>query len=497
MDQQGFYPQGFAPQNPQPPVQRHDVPASPGRKSTDKGLSGLGLIMQLVGGMMTAVAACYGMLIVIMMLQTGMRGGGGTIVLWLFAIIGTSLARSVLHAAAGKRLLYDGPGTPLSALNRYITVSFVQTGVVAAAILINDGPAKMMLGVALLLAAWPIALLVIAKPKIEEFGGEVPMADDKGFDGAAILLLLFGSIGVGISAIFLLGWMEWPGEIKGTLLGMGMLVAFVMLMIRSILHLRAGVRGTSATHMAETADAAAKYGNFGVLASLVTGGVFFLGFITQVPGRAPGGVIVMMLMMVAMISWVLLVWPLTVRRFFGERQFATMMEQNASTLQQSPDRGLPTLGWLLLAFGVFALSTGLFGVLFGELDNERSMRRMGRGDPFEGLMGGLMGNTGGKSPWFGIGVAALQIWAGVELIGMTARYKIAAMAYGVVAGAIALYIYLPLLGDLMSGGMAMISNPMFSMMFASVAMALVVPIATIVFVQRKIRDPKAIAQTFE
>lgn len=468
--------------------------SSPGRKSTDSGLSGLGLIMQLVGGIMTAVVASYGMMVLIMMLQAGARGAGGMMLIWILAVLAISLARSIMHANAGKRLVYDGPGTPLSALNRYVVTSFIQTGVVCAGLLVNDVPPKIMFGLLILLAAWPIALLVVAKPKIEAFGGEVPMADDKGFDGAAILLLIFGAIGVGISAILLLGWLEWPGPVKTTLLGMGMLVTFVMLLIRSIFHLRAGIRGTSATHMAETADAAQKYGNFGVLAAMVAGGVFFLGFITAMPSGGGGGVMVAMMMMVGMIVWVLLIWPLTVRKFFAERQFATIMDQNAPTLQHAPDRGLPTLGWLLLALGVFGLASGLFGVLSG-IDNEGSMR-MGRSDPMEGIFG-IMGNTGGKSPWFNIVVAALQVWAGFELIRMSAQYKVAALVYGVAASGVALYIYLPLLGDLMGGGMAMISNPMVAMLFASVAMALVVPVATLIFVQRKTRDAQKIAQTFE
>jgi hypothetical protein len=112
-------------------------------------------------------------------------------------------------------------------------------------------------------------------------------------------------------------------------------------------------------------------------------------------------------------------------------------------------------------------------------------------------MMGLIGNVGGKSPWFGIATAALQVWAGVELIRLTPRYKIAGMVFGGVAAAVALYVYLPMLDALMGGGLAMLSNPLAAMGFASVAMALVVPVATIVFVQRKVRDPKALAQTFE
>jgi len=469
----------------------------PGRKASDSGLSGLGLIMQLVGGVMTAVVASYGMIMLIALLQAGGRGAPGSIILFLLAVLATSIARSVMHAAAGRRLCYEGPGTPLSALKRYVTMSFVQTGVVCVGLMVNDAPGGIMMALALILAAWPIVLLIVAKPKIEEFGDAVPMADDKGFEGASILLLVFGSIGVGIGAIMLMGWLDWPGEMKGSLLGMGMLVAFVMLLIRSILHLRAGARGVKATLLAETAEAAGKYASFGVVAAMVAGGVFLIGMISQMgEARGAGGVMMLMLFMVVMITWVLLVWPLAVKRFFGDRQFATMVEERGPSAQLSADRGLCTLGWLLLAFGTYALASGFGSLLMGDMGDDGGFRR-GRGDnPFEQMMG-LMGNVGGKSPWFGIATAALQMWAGIELIRLTPRYKIAGMVFGGVAAAIALYIYLPMIGDMAQGGLAMISNPLAGMSFASIAMALVVPIMTFIFVQRKVRDSAQLAKTFE
>ncbi|MDQ3337524.1 MAG: hypothetical protein M4D80_20365 [Myxococcota bacterium] len=466
-------------------------------KSSDGGLSGLGLIMQLVGNIMTAVVACYGMISVIVMLEGGGRGAPAKMMLFIFAVLGTSLARSVIHATAGRSLLYElsSKGTPMSHVNRYVLVAAVQTVVVAFGMLIIDVPPGQIAAIVLVLAAWPIALALVAKPKIMEHGNVVPMADDKGFAGASILLLIFGCIGVGIGAVMLLAWLEMPSE-GAMLMKLGTLVAFGMLTIRSILHVRAGMRGSSAVLMAETAEAAGKYASFGVIASVVSGGVFFVAMFGMMGGRGgPGGGMVMMLMlfMVVMITWVLLVWPLTVKRFFGDRQFATMIDEKAPSQQSSSDRGLPTLGWLLLAFGAYAFAGGIGGLFSGGVAGGRGSNPMGE------MMGmGMLGNVGDKSVWFGIATAALQIWAGVELISLSPRFKTAGMVFGGVASAIALYIYLPLMGDLMSGGMAMISNPMMvGVMFVQVMMALVIPVATFIFVQRKIRDPKALAQTFE
>ena len=47
------------------------------------------------------------------------------------------------------------------------------------------------------------------------------------------------------------------------------------------------------------------------------------------------------------------------------------------------------------------------------------------------------------------------------------------------------------------GGAGMAMNPLAGIGFALIAVALVVPIATLVFVQRKITDHKAVAKAFE
>lgn len=466
-------------------------------QSSDGGLSGLGLIMQLVGNVMTAVVGCYGLITVFMLLEMGGRGGGSGNFVFMLVVIATSLARSIVHAAAGRSLLYElGAGTPMGSLDRYLAISVVHVAVVAGGMLISDAPGAMILAIALMLAAWPVALAMIARSKITEHGNVVPMADDKGFEGASILLLIFGCIGVGIGAVMLLGWLDYPGEMKASLMGVGMLVTFAVLLVRSVLHLRAGLRGSSARLMAETAEAAEKYASFGVIAAVVSGGVFLVSMYSLMGGRGGGGlVMLMMLFMVVMITWVLLVWPLTVRRFFSDRQFATMVDERAPAQQASTDRGLPTLGWLLLAFGSFAFASSVGGLLISNMADDGGGMRASRGNPF-GEMTSLMGNVGGKSPWFGVVTAVLQVWAGVELIRLSSRFKIIGMVFGGVASAIALYVYMPLMGDFMSGGLAMLSNPLVGMMFASVMMALVVPVATFIFVQRKVRDPQALARTF-
>jgi hypothetical protein len=261
--------------------------------------------------------------------------------------------------------------------------------------------------------------------------------------------------------------------------------------VRSVFHVRAGLKGSSATLMADTAAAAEKYANFGTIAAVVAGGALLVATFASTGGRGGGGMMLVVLFMVVMITWVLLVWPLAVKRFFGDRQFATLMEGQGA--QASSDRGLPALGWLLIALGAFALASVLATLLMGDMGDARSMRRSG--NPMGELMGAL--GSGGTNKWLNLLMAVVQLWAGVELMMMSPRYKIAGMVYGGVAGAIALYTYLPMIDGLTKGGAGVAMNPLAGIGFAMVATALVLPIATFVFVQRKVTDHKAVAKAFE
>ncbi|MDQ3366866.1 MAG: hypothetical protein M3680_15695 [Myxococcota bacterium] len=50
---------------------------------------------------------------------------------------------------------------------------------------------------------------------------------------------------------------------------------------------------------------------------------------------------------VAAVGWMLMAWPLIVRRFFGDRHFADLASDTAAVHRRAPDAGLTTLGWLL------------------------------------------------------------------------------------------------------------------------------------------------------
>jgi hypothetical protein len=193
------------------------------------------------------------------------------------------------------------------------------------------------------------------------------------------------------------------------------------------------------------------------------------------------------MLMISVAVYTLLAWPLIIRRFFSERQFADLMAGDKAPLhQRAPDLGLTALGWLLLANGVQQLANALPGVLLSGDGGDA-----GRwGDLFGGQ--GLPAIFGmvyaGHSPWWGVGLAGIGIWAGIELVRMTDNHRLAATVYGVVSAVVTVYLLAPMLKhmggmfDGMGGGGGMMSSVGA---FFVMSLSLAVPIGTLLLVHRK------------
>ena len=117
------------------------------------------------------------------------------------------------------------------------------------------------------------------------------------------------------------------------------------------------------------------------------------------------------------LCWMLMAWPLIVRRFFSDRQFADLLAgDDAPVHRRAPDAGLTWLGWLLIAH---ARSR----VVHHPADHHgtrRRWRRLGRGGAMglEGMIS-VFGPTGLRSVWWSVGLFGLQGWAGFELVRMS------------------------------------------------------------------------------
>lgn len=436
----------------------------------DQGLSSLGLLMQLAGNLFAAYAG----LLVFMMLFA-MRGSGET--LYVLVLLGVSIARSILHRNAGTQLLYgpaslttEGSNQRMAGIRRYVGFALLQTLLVGAML---GGkfhvPGTIVLGIVLGLAVWPVTLLVLMQlPRFSRFKDDLPLTEDKGFEGASILMTVLGLCGVVGTGTMLLFLLDMPGNALTKGPGVLIALALAMLVFRSILHVQAGFSGLRETSVDRSVELANRYANFGVISSFCGGGALLL-FVMQLQMSVVG------LALICGLCWMLMAWPLVIRRFFSDRQFADLLAGEGAPLhRRAPDAGLTGLGWLLVAHAAFSATFLIPQVVLGtdsDFGKLQELMALGGG-------GGVL-----RSVWFSVGLVLLQGWAGFELIRMSPHSRAVATVFGVIGAVITVYINWPMLDALkhMRG-----IDPNSVLLFGPLAMALIIPIATIVLANRKI-----------
>lgn len=454
------------------------------RLPADRGLSSLGLLMQLVGSFFLGYMALLALLPVF---------AGGAPGSWEMFLLGASGAvRSAFHRSAGNALLYGSPTGPLRAVRKYVVVAFAETGLWLLVLTQSKLglPSQLTFPIAGALIAWPIALLVVASsPAFKRVAeAELPQAEDLGFEGASVLMAILGVMGTLLSAVVVYGMFKakiWSG---GGAIGALLLCVFGMLLVRSIMHARAGIHGTRGLDADGASNSAERYYSFGVVSSVIAGGALLVQMMMT-------AVHPMALLMVGVVVFWLLIWPLALRRFYTERNFSVILAgDDAPSFRRAPDAGMTALGWLLLMLGSYQLGSLIPTVLLGA-----------SGD---GMSGGLMGSLGagispaglasaaGRSLWWNVGLGAVQLWAGIELIRMSDRYRFAANLYGIVGSAVTVYVYWPVIktmgdgfGHLGRGAGAIFQTFGFSML----AIFLVIPVAAVVLANRKL-TPEATAR---
>ena len=432
----------------------------------DQGLSSLGLIMQLAGN----VLAAYASLMLFMLLLAKPEGDD---TLWIFLVLGASVARSLLHKSAGTQLLYgrggDGAGQRLAGLRRYVTFGIIQSVAVTAILMWKlHVPNDFSFGIALGLVAWPAGLAVmLALPRFKRFAEELPMSEDKGFEAASILMTVFGLCGLIGSGTMLLFLLDLPGKELQRGAGVLVVLSLIMLCARSFIHVQAGASGLRETSVDRSVELANRYANFGVISSFCAGGAFML-FAMSSAMNLTG------LALVCGLVWMLMAWPMIIRRFFSDRQFSDLLAgDNAPIHRRAPDAGLSGLGWLLIAHAFFSLSFLMPQMTMAHRDSDAAAAMF--------MIGGAAGM---RSVWWSIGLVILQAWAGFELVRMSAQSRMIAMVYGLVGIAVTLYVQWPFLQELrharemLGGGEVMMIGPL--------VISLIVPTATILLVNRKI-----------
>ncbi len=440
----------------------------------DQGLAALGMIMQLAGNVFAAYVALLSFSLIFTI-----RGTGGGETLYLFLILGLSVGRSLLQRSAGSTLLYGDPnvaGARMRGVQRYIIFGLIQSVLLGAIFKMKFMlPTGVTAGLIAGLALWPAVLAgVLALPRFKKFKTDLPITEDKGFEGASILMTvlgLCGLIGTG-TALFLV--FQLPGKVlqEGSMVIMAL--CLVLLVVRSVVHVQAGITGLRTTNVDRSVELANRYANFGIISSFCGGGALLLFVMSS-------AVSVIGLVVVCALCWMLIAWPMIIRRYFSDRQFADLLAgDQAPVHRRAPDAGLTWLGWLLIAMAAFWGSIILPSIFAGS--HESSGMGMGASDPTS--MFSMLALVGHRSIWWTVGMVGFQAWAGFELVRMSAPSRLIATAYGVVGIAVTIYTNLPLLQSLRHGlGRNMGAE---AISFGPLALALVIPIATVVLVNRRI-----------
>lgn len=445
----------------------------------DHGLSSLGLLMQLFGSVFAGLAAFYAMIPIL---------SGGAPAAWVMFVIGAlACVRSIFHRMAGTSLVYGSAAGPFKMINTYAVVALVQTGLTLFLLkkypVVLGGlemPGKLLLTFALVLLAWPVALLAVSRwPRLRRLEADgIPTAEDMGFEGAAVLMTILGVIGALFAVLIIYSLSQAGGKFLSSPQGMLTMGIFLMLLVRAILHVVAGLKGTAGVDSDGATDAAAKYYNFGVVSSVIAGGVFLVMLTLEGGGEALKFVVVTICIMVYM----LLVWPLALRRFFTERNFSALLSgSEAPNYRRAPDAGLTALGWLLLATGVYFMAAALPAALLELPFDPATLLSFGRSSGIDEAALQL-----GRSPWWPVAIFAAQIWAAIELITMSDRYRLAASAYGAIATIVTIYLQWPMLKMLKHMGGAMFGGDSFFPVM-QVALNITLPVASILLVNRNLR----------
>lgn len=435
----------------------------------DQGLVGLGLIMQLGGNLFAGFAS---LVLVIVLFAARSQSSEW---LWGTCIVMSSIVRSIAHANAGKQLVYGRPdqaaGGRLDAARRYTVFGILHAlGVGALAKFVLDAPGELALGLTLALALWPVALFALLRlPRFARFE-QLPLTEDKGFEGASILMTLFGACGVLVGGVMLLVVFRLPGRVLQHGPNMLLVLALVMLFIRSLLHLHAGMSGLKTTSLDRSVELTSRYANFGVISAFAAAGALLVVAMTSEPS-VPG------LGLICIVCWLLLAWPLILRRFFADRQFSDLLAGNEAPVhRRAPDAGLTWLGWFLIAHAAMQGSLLVMTLFAGHAMRSQELFA-------------LVGASATRSLWWSVGLYLLQAWAGYELVRMSPHSKVVATAYAAVAAAIVAYVNWPMIEAMSSMrhfGDDLFEMPVQLVQFGMIGVSLIIPVATFVLVRRHI-----------
>lgn len=399
----------------------------------DHGLASLGLVMQLTGRTTGALAALAAS---IALLEARIHH-----VPWFCFAIALCFARSQLHRIAGRNLTYgrytaEGKNAgkladPFEALGTYAIFGVghaIVIGLIAAAVF--DAPRPVAAGISVALALWPCALAVIGRlPRFRPLRAGIPLGEDRGLEGASLVMTVVGTYGLlstGVIVVMLGALSEHHRRHGwGAMFG----VMFAILAVRSLLHVRAGLAGLRDSSFDRPSELAARYATFGVISAFVVGGM--LALLAMSERLTPEAIV-----SVGVICWLLVTWPMIVKRFFHQRQFVELLAGDRVIHRRAPDAGLTGLGWLLAGHVALVAAVLILDACVGGYP--------GRAMASAALIARLV-----VGPWWSVGpllgtlVLGLELACAVALIRMSDTRRVIATIYGLLAGGVTLVMAVP------------------------------------------------------
>lgn len=372
----------------------------------DAGLSALGILMRFGGGLGLWVGI-YALIILLMM----------SLGLGLVGLMALGVGRSYLHGRAGRALAAARPDGVRLAWG-YVAVGLVHT--VALVPFADDLPAAfsgLIYVVMGLSASWPLVVAgLLLRPSAKGVVAAMQerrrriFAEDLGITGVAALMVAMGSVGMLLVAFWMV-MMVQVGTLKAGFFGWLTLMIGAGFLVRSFLHTRSGL---GQLRRFDPSAFRARNDQYFLVAMLTTGVVAVLMLFTAIQGGLAA------LLMIIPIVGLLMSWPNTVRDVGSVELRADLDEEDAPSIRPARDQGLVMLGMVLLAYGAFGAcnSAVLFVLDVPELAE---------------LSGSPMGLPQ-TATWQSLLTTATSLWAGVELVAMSPRRKLATVAnLGIVA----------------------------------------------------------------
>jgi hypothetical protein len=437
------------------------------RLPPDRGLPALGLLMQAVGtffALASLILATPRIIEVIRAVELGVSLDHTAVVVPVLLVLGA--VRSMFHRQAGVALVEGKP--PPRALAPYAIAAAVHTAAWGIGlILLLDTPLAATVPILLVSASWPATLIVaLSQPALRPV--DAPRGGDD-LEGLGVLMLVFGMCGALFIATTLgmfVSSLDANANVLLTTLAAGVILVCLP---RSAIH----VHGAIVLLRGATIDAARSAGRRYVWFGLGSSALVCVGLAIAVVVDDDGRAVVRPLIVGLLVF--LASWPISVRHFLRARPWTPPGEPPVA-LPRARDRGLSTLGWILLGLGVSTLAFGAPGALMPP-DRDHAITAAEMTDYLA-----MFQPQTGVSPWWGIAGAAVQAWAGVELVFMTTRYRRIALAYGLSAVVLAILACFALMEMLRTAGNLATTVRMIGV---TIALSLVIPLITVVLVLRR------------